>query len=88
MEQHLSEQDRKAVHEIIIEQLDITDEQITPEARFMQDLGADSLDIAEMSLTLEERFNRTIPDAEWDKVQTVQDLYEALADLLPAKARS
>src|SRR5258706_15616601 len=76
MEQDLSDRDRKVVHEILLEQLEITNDQITPEARLVQDLGADSLDIAEISLTLEERFSLTIPDQEWEKVQTVQDLYE------------
>jgi acyl carrier protein len=78
----LSEQDTKAVNAVLIELLEVAQEQITPEARFDEDLGADSLARVEIGLSLEERFSLSIPDEKWDGVETVGDLYEAMADLL------
>ena len=53
----LSEKDTKAVLGILVEQLGVPEEQITPDASLMEDLGADSLDIAEITLAVEERFD-------------------------------
>ena len=61
---------------IIAEQLGISEDQVTPEARFIEDLGADSLDIVELVMAMEEEFLTTIPDEDAEKIQTVQDADE------------
>ena len=78
----LSEKDTKAILDILIEQLGVPEEQITLDARLMDDLNADSLTVVEITLALEERFNLSIPDEQWEKVSTVRDLFELLAELL------
>lgn len=82
MKSYLSESDSKAVMDILVEQLGVPMEQLTPEANLVQDLGADSLTVAEITLALEERFNLAIPDEAWERVSTVGDVFEVLADLL------
>lgn len=59
--------------EIIAEQLGISEDEIVPEASFIEDLGADSLDIVELIMALEEEFDIEITDEEAEKIQTVQD---------------
>src|SRR4030066_984650 len=61
------------VKDIIIEQLGGDPEQVTPEASFVDDLGADSLDTVELVMALEEEFNLEIPDEEAEKITTVGD---------------
>lgn len=61
---------------IIAEQLGISEDQIKPESRFIEDLGADSLDIVELVMAMEEEFSTNIPDEEAEKIQTVQDADE------------
>ncbi|MFH1679987.1 MAG: acyl carrier protein [Candidatus Eisenbacteria bacterium] len=61
------------VREIIMEQLGVGADQVTPEARFIDDLGADSLDTVELVMALEEEFNIEIPDEEAEKIATVGD---------------
>jgi acyl carrier protein len=78
----LSDQATEKVRDILIEQLGVPRDQITPDARIMADLGADSLDMVEIGMTVEEAFNLIISDEEMEKVETVGDLYEALANLL------
>ena len=78
----LSEKDTKAVLDILVEQLGVQEAQLTPDARLQEDLGADSLTIMEITMAVEERFNLSIPDEEWEKVSTVGDLFEALSELL------
>ena len=58
---------------IISEQLQIDEDQVTPDASFMDDLGADSLDTVELIMALEEEFDLEIPDSEAEKIRTVQD---------------
>jgi acyl carrier protein len=62
------------VKEVIVEQLNVSPEEVKPEANFVNDLGADSLDVVEMIMALEERFGIEIPDSEAEKIQTVQDV--------------
>ncbi|MCI0745328.1 MAG: acyl carrier protein [Verrucomicrobia subdivision 3 bacterium] len=84
----LSESDKRAVDSVLVEELHVAQEQLTPEARFDEDLGADSLTLVEIAIALEEHFNLSIPDETWDGVKTVGDLYEMLAELLyKTKAR-
>ncbi len=64
------------VKQVIAEKLDIEPEKITPEARFIEDLGADSLDIVELIMGLEDEFGLEISDEEAEKIQTVADAVE------------
>ena len=59
--------------EIIAQQLDVDEDNVTSNASFMEDLGADSLDIVELVMVLEEEFDIEIPDSDAEKIQTVQD---------------
>ena len=59
--------------EIIAKQLGIDEDNVTPDASFMEDLGADSLDTVELVMALEEEFDLEIPDSDAEKIQTVQD---------------
>lgn len=61
------------VKSIIVEELGVDADAVTPEASFVDDLGADSLDIVELIMELEEQFDLQIPDEEAEKIQTVQD---------------
>jgi len=69
---------QEQVYEIIQRKLGVNPEQITPEASFTEDLGADSLDTVELVMDLEEEFNLTIPEEDQEKLQTVQDAIEYL----------
>lgn len=62
------------VREIICEQLGVSDSEVTPEASFIEDLGADSLDIVELVMALEEEYNMEISDDEAEKIRSVQDV--------------
>ncbi len=61
------------VKEIIVDQLGVDEKQVTSEANFIDDLGADSLDTVELVMALEEEFDIEIPDDEAEKIATVQD---------------
>lgn len=61
------------VKQIIVEQLGVNPEEVTPEASFIDDLGADSLDTVELVMAFEEEFNAEIPDEEAEKLRTVGD---------------
>lgn len=61
------------VKDIIVDQLGVDEEEIKLEASFIDDLGADSLDIVELIMALEEEFNLEIPDKEAEKIATVGD---------------
>lgn len=65
----MSVQDR--VVEIVSEQLNVSKEQITPETSFINDLGADSLDLVELVMEFEDEFDITIPDEESEQIKTV-----------------
>ena len=61
------------VKEIFVKQLAVAEDQVTEEARFIEDLNADSLDQVELIMALEEEFNAEIPDEEAEKLKTVGD---------------
>ncbi len=61
------------VKEIIVDQLGVDEKQLNPEAFFIDDLGADSLDTVELVMALEEEFDVEIPDEDAEKIATVQD---------------
>ena len=73
---------QEKVYEIIERKLSVNPEQITPEASFLDDLGADSLDTVELVMDLEDEFNLTIPDEGQEKLRTVQDAIDYLDERL------
>jgi acyl carrier protein len=62
------------VRDIIVKELGVTEEQVTPEAKFIEDLGADSLDTVELVMAFEEEFEIEVPDEEAEKLQAVGDV--------------
>ncbi|WP_206692216.1 acyl carrier protein [Francisella tularensis] len=64
------------VNHIIVEQLGVKEEDLKPEASFIDDLGADSLDTVELVIALEEEFDTEIPDEDAEKIRTVKDVYD------------
>jgi len=62
------------VKDIIVEQLNVTPEQVTNEAKFIDDLGADSLDTVELVMAFEEEFGIEVPDEEAEKLVCVNDI--------------
>jgi len=64
------------VKEIICEQLNVSEEDVVPDASFVDDLGADSLDQVELIMAMEEEFDVSIPDEDAEKITTVKDAIE------------
>ncbi len=69
-----SEEIAERIKNIIVEQLGVGLDEVTPEASFIEDLGADSLDIVELIMALEEEYDMEIPDEDAEKIQTVNDV--------------
>ena len=75
------------VKQIIVEQLGVEESEVTPTAHFVDDLGADSLDIVELVMTFEEAFEIEIPDDEAEKILTVQNAIDYIqSHAKPAKS--
>jgi acyl carrier protein len=70
------------VKEIIIDQLGVNEDQVKPEASFIDDLGADSLDTVELVMAFEEKFDIEIPDEDAEKMRTVGDAIAYLNEKL------
>ena len=68
------------MREIVVEQLGVKPEQVTSEAKFIEDLGADSLDVVELVMALEEEFGHEIPDEEAEKLTTVGDVIKYIEE--------
>jgi len=68
------------VKEIIVEQLGVNADQVTSDAKFIEDLGADSLDTVELVMALEEEFRHEIPDEEAEKLQSVGDVIKYIEE--------
>ncbi len=68
------------VKEIIIEQLEITEEECVPDAAFIDDLGADSLDIVELIMAMEDHFGLEISDDDLAKIRTVRDITDYIKE--------
>lgn len=66
---------KEKVKQIICEQLSVAEEDVVPEASFVDDLGADSLDLVEMIMAMEEAFDISIADEDAEKIKTVQDAW-------------
>ena len=75
-----SEEVFEKVKNIIIDQLQVTESSVTMEASFIDDLGADSLDLVELIMALEEEFDIEIPDSDAEKVVTVSDVVEYIKE--------
>ena len=73
------------VKDIIVEQLGVNPEQVTPQASFIEDLGADSLDTVELVMAFEEEFNVEVPDEDAEKLQTVGDVVTYITEKTSAK---
>ena len=67
------------VKSIIVEQLGVDEEEVTPDASFVDDLGADSLDTVELVMAFEEAFDIEIPDEEAEKIRTVKDAVDYIS---------
>lgn len=74
------------VKKIVVEQLEVEAEEVTPEANFANDLGADSLDTVELVMALEEEFDIEIPDEVAEKIDTVGKAVEHISSAIEAKA--
>jgi acyl carrier protein len=61
------------IRDIVVEQLDVEPEKVTPDASFVEDLGADSLDVVELLMKIEEELDIEIPDEDAEKITTVAD---------------
>lgn len=70
----------RRVVEIIVEQLGVSEEEVTMEASFTDDLGADSLDLVELIMAMEEEFGLEISDEDAEKIQTVQDVVNYITE--------
>lgn len=81
----LSEKTVEKVRDIIVGQLDVTRDQVTPEAGIMEDLGADSLDVAEIAMKVEEEFDVTLSDDRLERVRTFGELCEELGGLIGSR---
>ena len=68
------------IKDIIVEQLSVNAEQVTPEAKFIEDLGADSLDIVELVMAFEEEFGVEVPDSDAEKLLSVGDVVTYIED--------
>ncbi len=68
------------IRDIIVEQLGVNADQVTPDAKFIEDLGADSLDTVELVMAFEEEFGIDVPDEEAEKLQSVGDVVRYVED--------
>lgn len=68
------------VKKVVVEQLEVSEDEVTPTASFVDDLGADSLDVVELVMGLEEEFDVEIPDEDAEKIATVQDAITYIDD--------
>lgn len=68
------------VKKIIVEQLGVDEAEVTPEASFIEDLGADSLDTVELVMALEEEFGLEIPDEDAEKIAKVKDAIQYIKE--------
>ncbi len=67
------------VHTIIGEQLEVNTDELVPEANLLDDLGADSLDVVELAMALEDEFGLQVPDEDLENIRTVQDIVDYIS---------
>lgn len=68
------------VREVVVEQLNVNPDEVKEESKFVEDLGADSLDVVELVMALEEKFDIEIPDTDAEKIATVGDAIKYIED--------
>ena len=73
------------VKKMIVDQLGVSESEVIPEAKFIDDLGADSLDIVELIMALEDEYSIEIPDEDAEKMETVGDAIRYIEDRLAGK---
>lgn len=78
----MSAEIEKKVKEIIVQQLNVSEDEVKLEASFVEDLGADSLDTVELVMAFEEQFGLEIPDEDAEKIRTVKDAVDYIASKL------
>ncbi len=83
----LSEKETRLVEDILAEELGVGSDQLTPDARLVEDLSADSLTLVQIAMAIEDRFGVSVPDEHWERVKTVGDVFEALGDWLHEQRR-
>jgi acyl carrier protein len=69
------------VKEVVVEQLNVNPDEVKEDSKFVEDLGADSLDVVELVMALEEKFDIEIPDEDAEKITTVKDAIEFIENL-------
>ena len=69
----------KRLIKVVVKELGVEDEEVTPNANFIEDLGADDVDIIELVIAIEEEFNVQITDAQFEKMRTVQDAFDTIS---------
>ncbi len=72
------------IRQLIVDQLGVSAEEIRPEVSFLDDLGADSLDIVELVMAMEEEFDVEIPDDDAEKIQTIGDAFAYIKEKVGA----
>ena len=78
----MADDSQQKVIDLIVDQLGVDADNVTPEAHFIDDLGADSLDTVELVMAFEEEFDIEIPDEDAENIRTVGDVLEYLGDKL------
>ena len=78
----MAENITEKVRDIIVEQLGVNPEQVTPEAKFIEDLGADSLDTVELVMAFEEEFGIEVPEEDLAEVKTVGQAFDVIVGKL------
>lgn len=76
------------VKKIVVEQLGVKEEEVTTDASFVDDLGADSLDTVELVMALEEEFETEIPDEDAEKIVTIKDAVNYIVDRLEKETKA
>ncbi len=69
------------VKEVVVEQLNVSPDEVKEDSKFVEDLGADSLDVVELVMALEEKFDIEIPDEDAEKITTVQDAIQFIENI-------
>ncbi len=69
------------VKEVVVEQLNVNPDEVKEESKFVEDLGADSLDVVELVMALEEKFDIEIPDEDAEKITTVSDAIKFIENI-------
>jgi len=82
MKDVLSETDTNIVLDILVEQLGVEKSQLTHDARLEEDLGADSLELVEIAMALDEQFHISLPDEALERISTVGDIFDVLSEFV------